>query len=183
MKDLMRKKTVISIETEELLNNQVALEAKASSKYLAMASWCDTHGYENAAEYFYAQSEEERMHMLKIFHYINDMGGTAISPAIEAIDANFISFRDVFEISLDSEIIVTKAINHIVDKAKSEKDYSTEQFLQWFVQEQREEEMKARRAVELFDLLGEEKLALFMIDERIGKMITPAGAADSEPAA
>ena len=97
------------------------------------------------------------------------------------IDSNFVSLKDIFEISLDSEITVTIAINIIVDKVKNEKDYSTEQFMQWFVQEQREEEMKARRAVELFDLLGDDKLALFMIDERIGKLNASMAAAATAP--
>lgn len=167
MEDIMRKKTVMSLEMEELLNKQVELEAKASAKYLAMASWCDSHGYSNSATYFYEQSDEERMHMLKIFTFINDMGGTAVSPGFDTPKSDYASFREIFETALESEIQVSNAINFIVDKAKKERDYSTDQFLQWFVQEQREEEMNARRAVELFDLLGEEKLALFMIDERI----------------
>ena len=170
MQDIMRKKTVISMEIEELLNKQVKLEASASAKYLAMASWCDAHGYANSATYFYEQSDEERMHMLKIFHFINDMGGNVISPILDYVKTDYVSMRDIFEIALDSEIQVSNAINFIVDKAKKEKDYNTDQFLQWFVQEQREEEMNARRAVELFDLLGEEKLALFMIDERIASL-------------
>jgi len=176
MKDIMRAKTVLSLETEELLNNQVALEAQASAKYLAMASWCDTNGYATSADFYYEQSDEERAHMLKIFRYINDMGGNAISPAIAEVTSNFVSLRDIFETALESEIIVSKAINMIVDRAKSEKDYNTDQFMQWFVQEQREEEMIARRAVELCDMLGDDKLALFMIDERIGglrKSISP----------
>ncbi|MFK7901139.1 MAG: ferritin [Cyclobacteriaceae bacterium] len=166
----MRKNIAISSEIEELLNKQVVLEASASTNYLAMASWCDGKGYSNAATYFYEQSDEERSHMLKVFHYINDVGGEAAAAKVTDIQADFVSLRDVFETALENEILVSKAINKIVEVTKKDKDYSTEQFMQWFVAEQREEEMIARRAVELFEMLGDDKLALFMIDERIANL-------------
>ena len=78
--------------------------------------------------------------------------------------------REVFEFTLDSEITVSEAINKIVKQARKENDYPSENFIQWFVEEQIEEEYIARRAVELFDLMGEDKLAIFMIDERIPKI-------------
>ena len=182
MKTINRKTTVISELIEDLLNKQIGLEAKASANYLAAASWCDSRGYANCADFFYLQSDEERMHMLKIFHYLNDVGATAVSPRIEEVIEGFVSLRDVFEFSLESEIKVSEAINQIVLTAKDEKDYSTEQFMQWFVQEQREEEIVARRAVELFDLLGEDKLALFMIDERIQSIKKINSATPNTPA-
>ena len=78
--------------------------------------------------------------------------------------------REVFEDILNHEISVTKAINEIVDHCFQIKDFTTFHFLQWFVTEQREEETLARRAVELFDLIGEDGVGLWTIDNEIGKL-------------
>src|SRR4051794_33751158 len=114
MRDLLRQRTSLKEEIEILLNNQVKMEAEASSKYLAMASWCDRNGFRNAAKYFMKQSEEEREHMVKIFNYLMFVGGTAVSPEISAVKQEFPTFRSVFESALQSEIAVTQSINRIV---------------------------------------------------------------------
>ena len=74
----------ISPKMKKALNDQIALEASASNSYLAMASWCEVTGYQGAANYFYAQADEERTHMLKVVHYLNDVSATATIPAIKA---------------------------------------------------------------------------------------------------
>lgn len=170
MRDLLRQRTSLKEEIEILLNNQVKMEAEASSKYLAMASWCDRNGYKNSASYFMKQAEEERGHMLKIFNYIMTIGGTAVSPEVPAVKQEYASFRSVFEAALQSEISVTQSINRIVTQTRKEEDYATESFIQWFVNEQIEEEDNARRAVELFDVIGEEGTGRYQIDKAIAKI-------------
>jgi ferritin len=167
MRDLVRQKTSLSEEIEKTLNDQIKQEAKASATYLAMASWCDQHGFANSTDFFYKQSGEERVHMLKIFKYINDVGGKAISPEITDIPHNFNSLRAIFEQALEQEITNTQSINRIVDHCYKAKDYTTVTFLQWFLQEQVEEEFIARRALELFDVIGEEGVGIYMIDKKI----------------
>jgi ferritin len=162
-----RRKTSLQAEIEKALNEQVKLEATSSANYLAMASWCDIQGFENSANFFYKQSDEERTHMLKIFKYINDMGGHALTPAIEAPVQDYDSLRAVFEAALKNEIEVTQSIRKIVDLCREHHDYATEMLMQWFVREQIEEEYIARRCLELFDIIGEEGLGLFMIDQQI----------------
>lgn len=162
-----RRKTSLKAEIEKILNEQVRMEALSSANYLAMASWCDTNGFENSAAFFYRQSDEERAHMLKIFKYINDMGGRAISPAIEPSRLDYDKLRDVFEYALENEIQVTLSIRQIVDLCREHQDYATEMLMQWFVKEQVEEEYIARRCVELFDMIGEDGFGLFMIDQQI----------------
>ena len=110
------------------------------------------------------------MHMLKLFQYINAAGGHALQPEITKIKHTFKSLRDVFETVLIHEIEVTKSINSLVDHTFKIKDFATFNFLQWYVNEQREEETLARRAVEIFDLIGEEGVGLWMIDQEIGKL-------------
>ncbi len=160
-------------EMEKLLNEQIVMEGKSSASYLSMASWCETKGYNNSSEFLYKHSDEERGHMLKLFKYVNQAGGHAIQPEITEIKHTFKSLREVFEEVLQHEIQVTKSIHDIVDRCLASKDYTTFNFLQWYVVEQREEETMARRALELFDIIGEDGVGLWTIDQEIGKMHNP----------
>lgn len=167
MKDLLRVKSLISTEVESLLNTQVKKEAHSCSQYLAMASWCDQNGFDNSADYFFKQSDEERTHQLKLFKYLLDMGGQAISPDVSSLKQEFNSFREVFEHALEMEITITQSFKKIVAACHKEQDFVTIEFLNWFLKEQREEEYKARRALELFNIIGEEATGLWEIDKVI----------------
>src|SRR3546814_12556387 len=94
--------------------------------------------------------------MMKLFNYVNDRGGKAISPEITNIPADFESFRSVFEEMLEQEMYVTQQFNNIADKCIKLKDFVTFQFVQWFLEEQIEEEYVARRILDMFDVIGEE---------------------------
>ncbi len=170
MKDLQRLRTSLKEEVELALNAQVKMEAEASSKYLAMASWCEVNGYLYSAKYFFKQAEEEREHMLKIFHYLADQGVMAYAPEVGPVPHDYPSFRSIFEAALQSEINVTHSINRLVTLCRRVEDYATENFLQWFVKEQVEEEINARRALELFDVIGEEGTGRFQIDRHVYKI-------------
>lgn len=167
MKDILRRHSVLKDEIVETLNKQVKIEAHSSAAYLAMAAWCDVRGYDNSADFFFKQSDEERGHQLKIFRYLTDMECEAISPAIGDSQHEFGSLREVFEKALEMEIAVSDAIHEIVESCRKHHDVATEEFMRWFVMEQIEEEYVARRAVELFDVLGEDKIALGMFEERV----------------
>ena len=181
-KQIVTPNRSLTEQTEKLLNEQVAKEAESSAYYLAMASWCDKTGYANAAEFLYRHADEERMHMLKLFHYINEAGGHALHPDLANIKTSFKSLREVFELVLAHEIGVTQSINEIVDHCFAIKDFTTFQFLQWFVTEQREEETIARRALELFDIIGEDGVGLWTIDQELGKLESFVQSADSNQA-
>jgi len=168
----------ISPKMKKALNDQVTLEASASNSYLAMASWCEVIGYQGAADYFYAQSDEERTHMLKIVHYLNDMGAIASIPATKAPLSSYKSLEGLIKTALKNEQTVTKAIHKMVEITQKEKDHSTYAFLEWFVNEQVQEETKFETILQKFDLLGRDKLALHEIDK-----ILAADAAAPEPAA
>lgn len=170
MKDLMRIKGLLSTDVEALLNQQIKKEAHSSSLYLSMASWCDRNGYDGSAEYFFKQAEEERSHQLKIYKYVLDMGGTAVSPEITNIKIEFNSFREVFEEALEQEIAITQSFKHIASRCHKEQDFITLEFLNWFLKEQREEEYKARRALELFEVIGEEGTGRWNIDKNVGNI-------------
>ena len=162
--------SALNKEIENVLNEQIKMEAQSSALYLSIAAWCGAQGYDNSSEFFFTQAEEERVHMLKLFRYICDLGGTAISPEVTKVKNEFNNLKEVFQAALEAEKNVSKAIHSIVACAKKNQDFGTENFMQWFVQEQIEEEFIMRRAVDLFNLMGEDKLAIFMIDESIPKI-------------
>lgn len=171
MKDLVRLHTSLTEDIEMALNAQCKIESEASLKYLAMAAWLDRNGYDYSAGYLYGQAEEEREHFLKIFKYITDVGGTAVTPIISEVQQEFASLRDVFETALQGEIAVTHSINRIVAKCRELHDYATEEFMMWYVREQREEERNARRVMELFELIdANSATGKFDLDKEIGKV-------------
>lgn len=170
MKEFITKSRSLFEETENLLNEQIKLEAVSSAIYLSMASWCEIKGFENSSAFLYDHADEERMHMMKLFKYVNEAGGHALQPEITKIPHDFKSLRGIFEEILEHEIVVTKSIHALVDHCFSMKDFTTFNFLQWYVTEQREEETMARRILELFDIIGEEGLGLWTIDQEIGKL-------------
>ena len=171
MKDIIRVKSLLSTDIENLLNQQIKKEAHSSAIYLSMASWCNRNGFDYSSDYFFKQAEEERAHQLKIYKYVLDMGGNSVSPDINNIKLEYNSFREVFEDALDQEIAVTQSLKNIAARCHKEQDYVTLEFLNWFFKEQREEEYKARRAVELFDVIGEEGTGRWEIDKHVGKIV------------
>jgi len=170
----------ISPKMKKALNDQVTLEASASNSYLAMASWCEVTGYQGGADYFYAQSDEERTHMLKIVHYLNDMGAIATIPATKAPSSSYKSLEGLIKTALKNEQTVTKAIHKMVEITQKEKDHSTYAFLEWFVNEQVQEETKFETILQKFDLLGRDKLAVHEIDKILA---ADAAAPEADPAA
>ena len=162
----------LSEEIQTLLNHQIAMEHNASAQYLVMASWADAAGYKNSADFLYKQAAEEKTHMLKIIHYINDAGGYAKPPMSMCIKKEaFISLKEVFTTALQHEINTSKAIHVLVDYCLANKEFATFGFLQWFLTEQIEEEAVARGNLGLFDLIGEEGIGLYTIDKEIGNAI------------
>ncbi len=168
----------ISTKMKKTLNDQVALEASASNNYLAMASWCEVTGYQGAANYFYAQSDEERTHLLKVVHYLNALGAVATIPAIKSPASSYKSLEGIIKTALKNEQTVTAAIHKMVEIAQKEKDHSTYAFLEWFVNEQVQEETKFETILQKFDLLGRDKLGINEID----KFLAVEASASPEPA-
>jgi ferritin len=161
---------MISKIIEQGLNTQIELEAFSSQYYLAMASWAEMVGYNGTSKFLYIHSDEERMHMLKLFHYINDRGGHAIVPSLEQPPHIFSSIVEVFEMVLSHEIKVTTEINNLVDISLKEKDYATHNFLQWYVSEQIEEEALARNILDKLKLVGNDKGGLYLLDRDLENM-------------
>ena len=117
-------------EIEKSLNDQIKYEAKASAQYLSMACWADVRGYNGVAEFFYTQSEEERVHMTKLVKFVNERNGKAIIPAIDKPKSDFKSLMELFETFLKSEEFVTAQINNVIYQCLEYKDYNVHNFIQ-----------------------------------------------------
>lgn len=162
---------MLSKVMSDALNKQVQMEAQSSQAYLAMASWADIQpGLKGVTQFFFKHSDEERMHMLKLIHYINERGGFAVVPALEQPVLTFKSLKNAFEELLKHELKVSESINDLVDIALKEKDYATHNFLQWYVMEQMEEEKLARECNDKLELIGDDKSGLYLFDRDIMTM-------------
>ena len=165
---------------EQALNKQIEKEAYSSQLYLSMASWAEKNGYNGAAQFLYHHADEEREHMLKLFHYINDRDGHAIVSALEQPPVNFDSLKAVFEGVLEHEKMITESINELVGICIEEKDYTTQNFLQWYVTEQIEEETLAKTNLDKLALLGDDKANMYMFDKDLAEIAASFGAAEAE---
>lgn len=152
------------------LNKQIELEQSSSQFYLAMASWSETLGLTGTSNFLYKHSDEERFHMLKLIRFVNERGGNALIPGLSQPPKEFDSLSNIFELLLEHELNVTESINNIVDLCLSEKDYTTYNFMQWYVSEQMEEEALARTILDKLKLIGTDKGGLYMFDRDLETM-------------
>lgn len=162
---------MLSKTVQEALNDQVFMEAQSSQAYLAMASWAEIQpGLKGVTQFFFRHSEEERAHMLKLIHYINERGGFAVVPALAQPVLTFVSLKKAFEQLMEHELKVSSSINDLVDLCLKEKDYATHNFLQWYVNEQIEEERLARECNDKLEMIGDDKSGLYLFDRDIMTM-------------
>jgi len=159
---------MITKNVEKALLEQIKREENSSRLYLAMASWAERAGYPGAADWLYAQTEEERLHMLKLVHYLNDRGGNAVIPALAAPKAGFKTLLDVFQNVLKHEEFISSSINDLYAVCVTEKDFTTANYLQWYITEQVEEESTVRSILDQIRLAGTEKGGLFLMDKEFG---------------
>jgi len=155
---------------EKALNQQISKEANSSQLYLSMANWAEQNGLSGISEFLYMHADEERMHMLKLIKFVNERGGKAKIPTITAPKDSFESIEEIFNDLLNHEIKVTNSINEIVHLCIEVKDYTTHNFMQWYVAEQLEEEALARNILDKIKLIGNDKGGLYLLDRDIVKL-------------
>ena len=130
----------LSTKMVEELNAQMGRELSAANQYLAMAIHLDERSLRELANFFYAQADEERVHAMKFLRYVLQANEKPVIPAIPEPVADFEALEKITKLGLAQEQEVTRRIHELVDLALSEKDHTTNRFLQWFVEEQLEEE-------------------------------------------
>lgn len=163
---ILRQKTSLQESVLDILNKQMAVEGHSSALYLSMSAWCYAQGLRGCGEFFRKQAAEEREHMMKIFNYITNAGALAISPEITNVEKSFEDLRAILVMALEQEIQITENFNKMTEHCQKARDFQTARFLQWFLDEQFEEEQQARRCIEIFDLM-KAKDALYDIDREI----------------
>ena len=145
---------LISKKMNEAINRQIGNEFGASLQYVAIASYFVSEGLNLLAAHFYKQAEEERTHAMKFVKYVVDAGGRVEIPAVPAPVSKFKTVEDAIKLSLEWEMTVTKQINQLLELSRQENDYTTENFLAWFVNEQLEEVSSMDRLLKVVRLAG-----------------------------
>jgi len=160
----------------QILKDQIEKEGYSSNLYLAMATWAEANGFNGIAQWLYAQSEEERVHMLKFISYIGERDEHAIIPEFKKPPVTFPSINELFKAVLEHEQYITGSINDIVAKSFEEKDFTTHTWIQWFVTEQIEEESSVRAIIDKLNLVGDKNM--YMFDRDIMSMREAEGEAE-----
>ncbi len=167
---------MLSKNIEIALNKQVRIEAESSQTYLSMACWAEVNGLEGIATFMYAQSDEERQHMLKLIKYVNERGGHTKITDLNGPKTSYETFKGMFEALYKHELFVSNSINELVHITFDEKDYATHNFLQWYVAEQIEEEATAKNILDKINLIGDDKGGLYLFDRDIQQIAIAASA-------
>ena len=163
---------MLSKVIEKALNDQIAVEAQSSQVYLAMASWAEVLGFEGIAQFMYSHSDEERMHMLKLIHFINERGGKATLPTLPAPKSDYSGVQELFEDLLSHELEVTSSINQVVKVCMENGDFTTNNFMQWYIAEQIEEEALARTILDKLKLVGSDNSnGLYFFDRDLSTLV------------
>ncbi|MFR9166318.1 MAG: ferritin [Dysgonomonas sp.] len=158
----------LSKKMEEALNNQINAEYWSAYLYLSMSVHFADAGLGGFAGWFRKQYGEETEHAEKLIDYIVSRGGKVTLKPIAKVATSWKSPLAAFEDTLKHEQQVTSMIHSLVTLANEEKDYATASVLQWFVNEQVEEENTARGYVDALKFIGGEKVGVFMLDKELG---------------
>lgn len=162
---------MIKGKMESALNKQLNAEFYSSYLYLSMSAYFESINIKGFANWMRIQTQEELVHAMKFYDYINESGGRVTLTAVEAPPTEWDSPLAAFEHVYKHEQKVTDLINELVNLSISEKDHASNNFLQWFVAEQVEEESSADAIVQKLKLVSDERGRLFMLDQELGQRI------------
>jgi len=163
----------------QALNEQIQKEFSSSYIYMAMEAWFAEKNLDGFSNYFRIQAMEEKDHAYKIFDYVNKLGGKVTLEAIPKPKSDYSTVEEVVAAALAHEEFITASINSLMDMAVNEKDHATVSFLNWFIDEQMEEEENAQKVLNYVKMLGGDSRGLFMIDMELGKRkYTPPAASE-----
>lgn len=151
------------------MNDQIMHEMYSAYLYLSMSSYCESVSMAGFASWMRFQAKEEMEHAMKFYDFIQDRGGRVVLQAIAQPPAEFGTMREIFEQTLQHEQKVTGRIHHLYKLALQENDYASQVFLNWFVDEQVEEEKNASQILDILKLIGDSPNGLFHLDHRLSK--------------
>ena len=162
---------MIKEKIREALNQQLNAELYSSYLYLSMAAYFESINLKGFANWMRVQTQEELVHAMKFYDFIIERGGKVVLSSIEGPPTEWASPLAVFEHAYKHEQTVTGLINNLVDLATAEQDHATNNFLQWFVAEQVEEEASADEVVQKIKLMGDASGGLFMLDRELAQRV------------
>ena len=160
---------MIGKKMQDALNDQINAELYSAYIYLAMAAYFESENLAGFASWMRVQTQEETAHAMKIFDFVNERGGRVVLKAIEEPPAEWKSPLAAFKAAYEHEQYITGRINDLVNLAMKEKDHATNAFLQWFVNEQVEEETSVDSVVQNLKMAEKAPGALFMMDRELGQ--------------
>jgi len=160
---------MISQKLQKAINYQINRELFSEYYYLSMASYFNSTGLSGIENFFLVQVEEERFHAMKMYRFLNEKGGRVNLQAIEAPKTEFKSAMEVFELAYNHEQLVSALINDLMDLAIKENDHAAKNFLNWFVEEQVEEEASMDTILNKLKLIGGEGHGLLMLDNELSQ--------------
>lgn len=165
---------MISQKLQDAINYQINKELFSEYYYLSMASYFGSTGLDGFENFFLVQVQEERFHAMKMYRFLNERGGRVILSQIDKPKTEFQSPLEVLQLAYEHEQFVTKLINDLMDIAISEKDHSAKSFLNWFVDEQVEEEASMETIVSKLKLINGGGNGLLMLNKELGaRVFTP----------
>jgi ferritin len=157
-------------EVIQALNDQIREELNSAYIYLALSADMEAQNLSGAAAWFRKQSSEEQEHAMKLYEYINDLGGLVVLQALPQPASGTKTLKDAFTKSLNHEKHISSCIHNLVRLARKHDDIPTETFLTWFVNEQVEEEKTAADILAKIEMTGSSTGSQFLIDRDLGKM-------------
>jgi ferritin len=162
---------MISAKMQKALNTHLNEELYSSYFYLSMAAYFEAKNLKGFANWFRIQASEEQMHGMKFFNFILQKGGKVFLAEIGAPKTEWKSISEVFADTLKHEQKITGLINKLVEVSMLEKDFATNNFLQWFVTEQVEEEANVEEIIQKIEMIGDNKSGLYMLDNELGARV------------
>lgn len=170
---------LISKKINDAINQQIGNEFGASLQYVAIAAHFDSEALPQLAGHFYRQAEEEREHAMRFVKFIVEAGGKPVIPQVAAPKSKFATAQEAVKLSLDWELEVTEQIHKLVELAKKESNYTTDNFLQWFVKEQLEEVSSMEALLKVIQRAGEG--GLLRVEEYLARKKDHAPAPEELP--
>lgn len=164
----------LNVEIVDPFNAQIKSEFTASAQYLAIAIYFDEMGLGELGNFFFRQSDEERVHAMKFVHFMLESEAKPLIPGVPELRNSFESPSDAVQFALDQERKVTDEINNLVDIAVREGDHASNSFLQWFVVEQVEEIDTMSKLLQTIKLAGDN---LLLVEEYVRRNPQHADAA------
>ena len=158
---------MISQKLQDAINEQINSEFYAAHLYLSMATYCDTLSLGGFAHWMKLQYEEEQSHALKLYDFLTDRGGRAVLQAIEQPPVEFESVTSIMQLALEQEKMVTAKIDTLYELALDERDYSAHVLLEWFVDEQVEEEKSLAEIIDHLNMVGNDGTGILLLDSRL----------------